>query len=219
MNHMNKYPLLVAFTLVTLFSCTKESIEGSGTIVSEFRNIDYFDKISSNGVFEVSITQGEQQSVKVTTDDNIMPHLKTRVVNNELELYLDNDHNYKGLTVEIDIVTTNLEGLKNSGVGNMYVNDVDANKPFSIYNSGTGSIDIQGTSSKLNLINEGTGNIFAFNFLVNECNVAIEGSGDAEINCSNILDVAIEGSGSVYYKGFPTINTTISGSGKVISTN
>ena len=66
---------------------------------------------------------------------------------------------------------------------------------------------------------EGSGYIFGFNFLVNDCNVKIEGYGDVEVNCSNSLDVVIEGSGNVYYKDFPAINASITGSGEVINNN
>ena len=56
-------------------------------------------------------------------------------------------------------------------------------------------------------------------FLVNDSNVEIDGSGDVEVNCSDNLDVEIDGSGSVYYKGNPIINSDISGSGQVVNDN
>ena len=59
----------------------------------------------------------------------------------------------------------------------------------------------------------------AFDFLVNDCNIEIEGSGDVEVSCSDNLNVEIDGSANVYYKGTPTIDTDIRGSGYVIQSN
>ena len=216
---MKKQSLIYMTFALLILSCSKETIDGSGTLLSESRNVEYFTKVSSEGVFEVTITQGIQQSVEVTADNNIIPHIRTRVVNNELRLYLDNENNYSNLTVQIGIVVTSLNGLKNLGVGNIYATNIDEDGSFSIYNSGTGSINIEGSSSSLDIVNEGSGYIFSFDFLVNDCNVEIKGSGDVEVNCSNSLDVVIDGSGNVYYKDFPTINASITGSGEVINDN
>jgi len=204
--------------LLLIFSCSSETIDGSGILESEYRNVDYFTKVSSEGVFEVNITQGLEQSIKITADNNVMTHIKTRVVDNELQLYLDNN-NYRDLTVQIDIVATNLNSLKNSGIGNIYVDNINEDGTFSIYNSGTGSISVEGTASSLKIVNEGAGYIFGFAFLVNDCDINIEGSGDIEIDCSDNLNVHIEGSGNVYYKGFPTINASITGSGEIVNDN
>ena len=216
---MKKQSLIYMTLALLIFSCSKETLNGSGTLVSESRNVEYFNKVSSEGIFEVTITQGTQQSVEVTADNNIISHLRTRVVNNELRLYLDNDNNYSNLTVQIDLVVTSLNGLKNSGIGNIYATNIDEDGSFSIYNNGTGSINIEGASSSLDIVNEGSGYIFGFDFMVNDCTIEIEGSGDVEVNCSNSLDVLIEGSGNVYYKDFPTINASITGSGEVINDN
>ena len=216
---MKKQSLIYMTLALLILSCSKETLNGSGTLVSESRNVEYFNKVSSEGIFEVTITQGAQQSVEVTADNNIISHIRTRVVNNELRLYLDNDNNYSNLTVQIDLVVTSLNGLKNSGIGNIYATNIVEDGSFSIYNTGTGSINIEGASSSLDLVNEGSGYIFGFDFMVNDCAIEIEGSGDVEVNCSNSLDVLIEGSGNVYYKDFPTINVSITGSGEVINYN
>lgn len=216
---MKKQSLIYLVLALFILSCASETIEGSGILVSESRDVPFFNSVSSEGVFEVHITQGTQQSIEVTADNNIISHLKTRVVNNELQIYLDHKTNYKRPTVDITIVTTGLNGLKNSGTGNIYTSHVTENGAFSIYNTGTGSIHIEGTASSLNLFNEGSGSVFAFDFQVDNGHVEIVGSGDVELFCSNTLDVVIEGSGNVYYKGLPSINVSITGSGVVIDDN
>jgi len=201
-------------------SCdTENTINGSGNLTTESRDVDLFTKVSSQGVFEVTINQSNSQGVEITADDNIMKRVRTKVVNNELQLYLDEEFNYSGITLKANISATGLNGLINSGAGNMDVADVDESGAFSIGNFGSGNITIEGSASSLSINNEGSGNIRAFDFFVDNCSVEIEGSGSLEIHCSETLDIIIEGSGNVYYKGNPSIDTTISGSGRVIDAN
>ncbi len=211
-------PILFMFALIT--SCSdEERISGSGNLITESRDVDSFTKVRSEGVFDVTITQGNSKSVEITADDNIINQVKTKVINNELQLYLDDDFNYSGITIRANITTTSLNALTNSGVGNMSVHDVDENGAFSIDNFGTGDISINGSAANLSITDEGTGDILAFNFFIENCSIDIEGSGSVFIHCSDNLDINIEGSGNVHYKGSPAINTSISGSGSVINAN
>lgn len=217
-----KQLILISLLALIIFSssCTSDdTIIGSGNLITETRDVDVFSKVSSEGVFEVTITQGSSQSVEILADDNIMNRVKTKVVNNELHLYLEEDSNYSGITIEATISTTVLKGILNSGVGNMQVSNLDESEAFSIENFGTGNIIIDGTATDLRVVNEGTGDISAFDLFVENCSIEIEGSGSVETNCSDNLDVTIVGSGSVFYKGNPSINTSITGSGSVIDSN
>ncbi len=215
---------LIALQIFALFalaaSCdTDDAINGSGNLTTESRDVEAFTKVSSEGVFEVAINQGPEQSVEITADDNVIGRVRTRVVNDELQLYLDDDYSYSGITLRVQISAKSLSGLYNSGAGNMEVTKVDQPGVFTIGNFGSGNISIQGTALSLNIKNEGSGNIRAFDFPVENCSVDIEGSGNAEVHCSDDLEVSIEGSGNVFYKGSPSINASISGSGKVIDAN
>jgi hypothetical protein len=210
---------IIALNVITSCSDDDDTIFGSGNLATESRTVNSFSKISSEGVFEVTVTQGATQSIEITADDNIMNLVKTQVGSNELRLYLDEGYNYRNITVRANIVVTNLNGLKNFGAGNMDVTNIDNSGTFSIQNEGSGNIEIDGTSTNLNIRNQGSGDILGFDFLVNDCTIDIEGSGNVEISCSGNLDVDIKGSGNVYYKGTPSINTSISGSGSVINAN
>ena len=167
----------------------------------------------------MTINQGATQSVEITADDNVIGRVRTRVVNDELQLYLEDGYSYSGITLRANISATSLSGLFNSGAGNMEVTGVDQPGAFTIGNFGSGNISIAGTASSLSIRNEGSGNISSFDFPVENCSVDIEGSGNAEVHCSDNLNLSIEGSGNVLYKGNPSINTSISGSGSVIDAN
>lgn len=210
-------PIVVLALLVS--SCSHDTIDGSGNLTSEIRNVANFTKVSSEGVFELNITQGASQSVEIIGDDNIMSKVITKVVNNELRLYLDEDNNYRDISLQANITVPVITGLKNSGVGNVLILNVENDTDFNVLNSGSGNISIEGSAKSLSIKNEGTGTFDGFSFYVNDCNVSIEGSGDCRVNCTNNLNVKIEGSGNVYYLGTPTIDVNISGSGQIINDN
>ncbi|WP_223033361.1 head GIN domain-containing protein [Hanstruepera marina] len=212
-------PILILLVCTTSCSNDDDTLFGSGNLTTETRAVDTFTKIDSEGVFEVTVSQGTTQSVEITADDNIIGQVRTSTSNNELRLRLNENYDYRNITVRVNITVNNLNGLTNSGVGDMYIHNIDNNGAFSIDNEGTGNIEIDGVSTGLTIRNQGSGDISGFDFLVNDCTIDIEGSGDVKINCSDNLDVDIEGSGNVYFKGTPTINTNITGSGSVINAN
>ncbi|MGB5653879.1 MAG: head GIN domain-containing protein [Robiginitalea sp.] len=215
---MKRIAISICVILMALTACTKDTIEGSGTPTSEIRDVASFSKVSSEGVFEVTITQGDVQSVEITADDNIIRRVKTEVVNNELRLYLD-DENYKDIRLKANIVAERINGIKNSGTGNVVISNVDEGGNFNVDNTGTGNIRITGIAESLTLRNEGDGTFQGFEFAVSDCDIDIIGSGDCEVFATSTLRVNIEGSGDVYYKGSPTIDVNISGSGQVINAN
>ena len=209
--------LSIVLLLNLLSSCTEDPIIGSDDLTSEFRNVASFTKFSSEGVFEVMITQGNSQSVEIIANENIIHKVKTIVINNELRLFLD-DNNYKNVNLKANIIVPNMNSIRNFGDGNILALNID-NENFNVDNSGSGDIRIEGNTQSLTLKNEGSGKFEGFLFAVNDSDINIIGSGDCHINCANNLNVRIEGSGDVYYIGSPIIEADISGSGKIVNAN
>lgn len=210
--------LLIAITIIAITSCSKDNYTGSGNTISEFRTVDAFTKISSNGTFILNITQGSTQSLEIIADDNIIDKVNTEVSNDKLEIYLE-DGNYKNTYLEANITVPELKGIKNEGTGDVTVFELQNTGTMEIENIGTGNIAIAGHTDNFNIQNIGSGTINGAEFMAANVALRIEGSGDCEVYCTESLNVSIEGSGNVYYKGSPTINIDISGSGQVIPMN
>lgn len=219
----NKMKYLVILPIILLLilssSCTKDSIIESGEITSELRSVTSFTKLSSEGIFEVTITQGNTQSVEIIAHENIFPYIKSMVVNNELRLYLDDDYNYGNVTLMANITVPNIYSVRNSGAGNISILNIDNDENFNVENSGSGEISIEGTAQGLSIRNEGSGNFNGFLFTVPNCSINTIGSGDSKVNCTGNLNIRIEGSGDVYFLGTPIIAADISGSGEVVNAN
>jgi hypothetical protein len=67
--------------VIDLNGCSAQSVKGSGNVISESRQVTEFNKIRLEGQGKVVLTQGNQSSLKVTTDDNILPFIETGVKN------------------------------------------------------------------------------------------------------------------------------------------
>ncbi|MEO0472932.1 MAG: head GIN domain-containing protein [Bacteroidota bacterium] len=102
-----------------------------------------------------------------------------------------------------------------SGSGDVVLETETESISSSIMSSG--NLRLDGVANTHTLKVEGSGNTRAFGLATAETFIQIDGSGDAEIEASDLLDVVIRGTGNVYYKGKPALNVDISGEGQIIS--
>lgn len=217
---MKRY-FLVYWVMISsvLFSCSKETISGSGNLVSENRSMPNFTAVSVDGTFNLTIKQSEEQGVRIVADDNVITHVKTEVDDDVLKLYLESGMNYKNIDLVVEVSTVQLSGLKNRGSSNIDIKAGMGHELFYITNEGSANIDFSGISQKLFMQNDGSGRLSGFLFTTTHCLVDAIGSGDIEISCVESLDVTINGSANVFYKGTPDITSDIEGSGKIINKN
>jgi hypothetical protein len=85
-----------------------------------------------------------------------------------------------------------------------------------IFLSGSGQISLAGQCENSHLKISGSGQISAANWILNNANILISGSGDIHTSVVQTLSAIISGSGNIYVKGDPEITQTISGSGRII---
>jgi hypothetical protein len=214
-----------------------ETVTGSGTIISEEREVPVFNQISLKGSGKVILTKGENQNVQVNTDENIMPHIQTELKNGKLVISHERN-NLRPTVLEFHITVANLEGVSISGSGDINGNDefnsdnfyadiagsgdiaikVSANRLESNI-SGSGSIYLTGSTNSYDATITGSGDVDAFELRARDSSVVITGSGNCRISVSDKLQVKITGSGDVLYKGYPEIDQTITGSGSVKDRN
>ena len=77
---------LFLFLSILLVGCHSWGLKGSGNIREEERNIAEFSKIDISGYFKVDVEFGETTSLKIITDDNFLPLIKTNVKDQTLEI-------------------------------------------------------------------------------------------------------------------------------------
>ena len=94
-----KFILLPIFILaLAIVACSSvpninvgQRLEGSGNVIRETRQVSGINRVSLSGFGHVEITQVESESLTVSTDDNIMPLIKTDLRGNTLVLEFTNE--------------------------------------------------------------------------------------------------------------------------------
>lgn len=121
--------------------------------------------------------------------------------------------------IDFDGVTEIKDKLNiiNSSTGNVFMkmncDEVEVNA------TGTGNVTLKGTCITQSVGLYGTGNYNAFDLISKECSVTTNGTGDARVYVSDILNAKIRSVGSIYYKGDPKVYVQDSSIGKLIWSN
>jgi hypothetical protein len=215
--------------------CSGQAVQGSGQVVAEDRNVSAFNEIKLKGMGNVILAKGENQSVEIVTDDNIMPLIETMVQGKKLIISYKKN-NIKPTTLDFFITVAELKGVSIAGSGditgksrflsdNFYADisgsgdirmELEVDRLESAI-TGSGAINLSGKTVHHRASITGSGDIDAFDMDAKNVSVKISGSGDCKVNATETLTAKISGSGDVYYKGQPRVNTSISGSGSIKS--
>ncbi|OGO16907.1 MAG: hypothetical protein A2Z14_01960 [Chloroflexi bacterium RBG_16_48_8] len=65
--------------ILVLISCDIQTIQGSRNIITEARDVGGFNRIELEGMGKVILTQGEEESLTIEADDNLMEYITTEV--------------------------------------------------------------------------------------------------------------------------------------------
>lgn len=212
-----------------------DTVEGSGNVVREPREVSGFTEVALTGIGNLTIRQTGSESLTIEAEDNIIPELTTEVENGRLTLGVEPNTdlrptepiNYE-LTVkdlnalqtlgagEIDAGSINTDNLEiaSSGSGEISVANVEANN-LKVTSAGSGEVKTAGRVDSQVVDISGTGSYQAEDLESQEAEVDVKGSGEATVNVTDELDARITGSGSIEYVGDPTISQEVRGSGEL----
>jgi hypothetical protein len=214
---------------------SRPAITGSGTVVSEDRDVTGFDRVSLAGAGRLTLIQGDVESLTITTDDNLMEHI-TSTVSSDGHLRIGPEQVSLRPTDGLDYVLRlrnisrlNLSGSLSaaaealkaesiafhiSGSGNIRIGHLEADRAES-HISGSGKVELAGHATSQELHVSGSGDYRAADLESEEARIRISGSGEASVWVSERLEASISGSGTVSYYGTPQASQSISGSGKM----
>jgi hypothetical protein len=230
--------LLLGLALI-LSSCTDfcgDSVCGSGSILSEKREVAYFHSIEIRGGCQVLFEKSMQQELIVEAEQNILPLIKTWV-RDDGTLIIENERSYhssRGVTVYASMLEIRRFAIIGAGkivgehpfscgelsllidgAGKIEMN-VNAEKVFSTINGG-GHIVLSGSAEFHRVKINGAGNLDALSFVSSVYELTIIGAGYCHIYVTDVLDVVLAGAGIIYYKGEPkAINSQITGAGRLV---
>ena len=191
-----------------------KGIEGSGDMETRELNLNDFDMIDIGGAFDLHVTFGDHQTVKVTIDDNLWDNLEADVSSGELELdWKKSCQPDRDCLVEI--VVRSLEQVNIHGAGDVEIEDFDG-EDFEYGLSGAGNLTMDGQVDNLKIRISGAGNADTEGLRAKDVNISVSGAGNAKVYASESIRARVSGVGKVTYYGDPEErDTRVSGIGSI----
>jgi len=189
--------------------------KGSGVIQSETRELEPFTSLRISGAAEIRAVCGDQQSVMVSTDDNLLELVETSVKGGELAVGFSKPVTATS-SLKVYITLKELKKLKTQGASKVFLEEIKTDE-LSIRAGGASRIEASGTVNTLSLKISGAGKYNGAELYAEQANVTIKGAGNARIHAGEKLSVNISGAGRVVCSGNPgTVEKHISGAGTVV---
>lgn len=205
-----------ALDLVTsLAGRSGEQATGSGTTVTESREVSGFTQVKLLGFGTLNISQTGTESLTISAYDDVLPHLTAEVTNGVLELGVTPRLSMKSLRhVDYTLTVKNLDGITLAGAGRVRASDIQTSS-LNVAISGAGDMTISGAAQSQTVRISGAGNYNGQAFQTATAEVTITGAGNAQVNATQSLDATVSGVGGVTYSGSPQVSQRISGVGSV----
>jgi hypothetical protein len=238
--NMKKLALFSLVISILFSSCINfggKRVKGDGNIVKQDREVDVFDEVHVSGALDVYVRQGEQRSVSIEGDENLMKYIITKNEGDKLEVRTKSGYNIRP-TQKMKIYVTSPEftrldvsgacniigenkisaseklELEVSGAGDISMEADAPDLKASI--SGSGKVDLKGRTQDFDLELSGAAKATCFDLMSENTRVEISGAGSAEVYASVKLDAHVSGAGNVRYKGSAgNVQQKISGAGSV----
>ncbi|HUF51762.1 MAG TPA: head GIN domain-containing protein [Longimicrobiales bacterium] len=230
---------LVAASVLVLGGCTDllsgNVIHGSGAYVEEVRAPSRFSGISNSTVARVEVLQGPRERLRIRGEENLLPHIRTRVENGMLRIYTDANVTLRPnepIVVELDAVV--LARIVSSSSGDINAPLVDAGR-IEVISSGAGAVYLQrlladslivtssgsgdvlssGDVRSVRITHSGSGAVDTRELLASEVDALLSGSGHVTVRARDWIYAVVSGAGSLRYYGNPVVQQMVTGSGRV----
>lgn len=214
-------PLVLSLLSSLLFSgCFignfNPGIPGSGKLTTVSIPAKEFDRVQNASVGALHIKVGAEESVSITTDDNLQQYLEAIVDNGELVFRTKGNENLAPTNgVKFEVTVKSLSGIQLTGVGSVTAEGI-ASDDLAVTLSGVGSMNLSGSAEKLTVITDGVGSFDSSKLEAKHVDVTARGVGSTKVKATESLKVKAKGIGGVTYVGQPReASIDASGIGKV----
>jgi hypothetical protein len=200
-----------------------KTIEGNGKLVTRTVDVKSFDALRASGVYELKLSQGNTESVKIEADENLQDLFQVRNDGSKLIIEMEKlkNVNLKSKNkMKVYVTFKKLKDLELSTVGNVSSDKRLAFDDLELRNKSVGNVDLELTANKINVENKSVGNVVlsgkaqealftnrgvgsfkAGDFVVQTVEIDNSGIGSAEVNAEKQLKVNDNMLGKVKNKG------------------
>lgn len=217
-------------TIIATASCFVE--KGSGNVIKEERSVANFKAVSVSSAIDVILTKGNEQSVIVEADDNIIKHILTEVsTEGVLRIKMDKGLKINNPTKLIVYVTfVNLNELVSSGASSIKCADAISAESFRIESSGASDIDchvscnkmeielsgaseikLKGQSKEAKIEVSGASDLTAGDFVIDNATMEVSGASNAKVNAAVKIKAEVSGASDLNYTGAANAEIETSG--------
>jgi hypothetical protein len=201
----------------------KETIEGNGNLVTKEIQVEPFTTLDASGVYELKLTQGNTEGVRIEADENLQELFTVRNEGSRLVIHMKKMDNINLRTknkMRVYVSFKNLKALDLKTVGNVSSSNDLSFDDLELTNKSVGNVDLELTATKLNLENSSVGNVTlsgraeeavmknsgvgalkAGNFVVQTLDINNSGVGSAEVHATRGLKVKDSFLGKVKNRG------------------
>ena len=209
----NSMIVLLTACVVLAAGCDLVGVRGNGRIVTDQRTVSDFSEIEARGAFRIEWRSGAP-ALSITTDENLLPDIESRNVNNRLSLRSrENLRPTHHINVVISSPIRSAASL--SGASDLKAPALTGPK-FAIESSGAADVTLDGAVNELLVDMTGASDLRARSLQARSVQISTTGAASAQVNATETLRVSITGAGDVTYAGNPpTIEKHITGAGSI----
>lgn len=194
----------------------QDHVVGSGDFETRSYDLDDFDAIRIDGVFEIEVIAGEDYDVKVEAEDNLFEYIQVDVRRGELRLDIEDDVEIE--TDEKILVMISMPALveiDGNGVYTLRATGLD-NEKTTIHAQGVGEIELEGHTRDLRVDQEGVGHTDLRDLVAQNADVRVSGIGDVYVFVEQDLRARVSGLGDIHYAGNPeSVDNHVDGFGSI----
>jgi hypothetical protein len=193
--------LLLFIPSLACGSFTRDTITGSSDIVNQVFDVRDFDRVSLEAMGSVFIEQGQNHSLSVQADDNIIPLLDIKVRGGELRLSVKPGYDINpSESMIFNVTVPELTAIAVDGSGDFHVGPVSTDR-LAVSLRGSGNVEVEALTA-------------------NSLSIDLDGSGDIRIQDVNVeaIETSLQGSGDIDLEGkAETEKLTVGGSGNYLA--
>lgn len=198
----SKFTLILFISLVLAGNgCGSGIVRGSNRVTTIERELEAFDKILIDRVYEITLQQGGKSKMEITADDNINPLIVARIENKILHL-----DQLKGLQtknpIKVKLFTPEIKEVTHASTATLYITIVDA-PTLTVNNKTVGPVLAKGSVGHLTLNVEGEGSTIFSGLKTKSAQVTSTGSARIDVFAGESIDVSNYGPGTITVYGSP----------------
>jgi hypothetical protein len=215
-------------------------------MATETREVSGFERVVLEEYGELVITQGDQASLTIEADEDVLSRIETEVKDGTLTIGIGGtwwdrlgmvlSDVFSGRKIVYQLAVTELTGVTVSGAGRVKCAELRTDRlairvsgagdvtigtltteQLGVELPGAGRVQLAGQATEQRVALSGAGTYRAPKLESQKAQVKLTGVGSATLSVVQELDATIQGVGSIEYYGTPTVVDKVTGIGRLVS--